>query len=198
VIRILTSTSEHKIHNIVLENFELNKRSRIFATVQKSPRSNHAQMAVQHIQTVEEFETLLKNNTFVVADFFADWCPPCKAIAPMFGGLATANSRPGHLAFVKINVDNSPDLAGKYGIRAMPTFLFFDKGKPYPGTHEIRGAGNIRGIQAIVNAMASAAPTAKSDAESTAKPVDESTVSGGYTMGGGSGKRPDWKMSLTG
>jgi thioredoxin 1 len=151
-------------------------------------------MAVQHVQTLEEFETLLKENTFVAADFFADWCPPCKAIAPMFSNLASQKSIPGNLVFAKINVDNSPDISQKYGITAMPTFLFFEKGTPYSGRAMIRGA-DPRGIQTVVNDMAEAAATSKNAAEA-AKTADGSTVSGGYTMSQESGKRSDWKMSL--
>jgi thioredoxin 1 len=65
-----------------------------------------------------------------VVDFYADWCPPCRAIAPVFSGLADNHTINGHIAFAKVNVDHVKDVAGRYGVSAMPTFLFFQNGKP--------------------------------------------------------------------
>lgn len=79
-----------------------------------------------------EFDALLKSTTNVVVDFYADWCPPCRAIAPVFSKLADKYAIPGHLAFAKINVDHVNDVAGRYGVSAMPTFVFFENGKPAP------------------------------------------------------------------
>jgi len=61
-------------------------------------------------------------------DFYADWCPPCRAIAPVFGKLADEHAVPGKFAFAKVNVDHVKDVAGKYDVRAMPTFLMFADG----------------------------------------------------------------------
>jgi thioredoxin 1 len=159
-------------------------------------------MAVQQVQTLDEYEKLLTENTFVATDFYADWCPPCKAISPMFSSLASAKTIPGHLVFAKVNVDYAPDIAQKYGITAMPTFLFFEKGKPYSGRSMIRGA-DPRGLQAVIASMATAAEAAAKSAgpRPAAEPAesgDEPTVSGGYTMSQGAKTRPDWKMSLNG
>ncbi|ROW06238.1 hypothetical protein VPNG_08068 [Cytospora leucostoma] len=79
-----------------------------------------------------EFEALLKSTTNIVVDFYADWCPPCRAIAPVFSKLADKYAIPGHLAFAKVNVDHVNDIAGRYGVSAMPTFVFFQDGKPSP------------------------------------------------------------------
>ena len=74
-----------------------------------------------------EFETTLKNNSMVVVDCYADWCPPCKMIAPFIEELA--GEYDGKVAFVKVDVDNSPGVAMQYGIRSIPTLLFFKNGK---------------------------------------------------------------------
>ena len=58
-------------------------------------------------------------------DFYADWCPPCRAIAPVFSKLADEHASKGALAFAKVNVDHVKDIAGRYSVSAMPTFVFF-------------------------------------------------------------------------
>ncbi|KAK3340002.1 thioredoxin-like protein [Lasiosphaeria hispida] len=85
---------------------------------------------VYKVANKAEFDAVLSANNYVVVDFYADWCPPCRAIAPIFSGLADNNSINGHLAFAKVNVDHVKDVAGRYGVSAMPTFLFFHNGAP--------------------------------------------------------------------
>jgi thioredoxin 1 len=84
---------------------------------------------VHHIGSIAELDALYASTTYVAVDFFADWCPPCKAIAPVFASLAAAHSVPGVLAFVKVNVDHAKDVALRYQVSAMPTFLFFKDGR---------------------------------------------------------------------
>lgn len=81
------------------------------------------------ITSALHFRTLLTTHTYLIADFYATWCPPCKTIAPIFNQLSTQHSVPGKIAFVKINVDEQREVAGQYGIQAMPTFLMFRDGK---------------------------------------------------------------------
>ena len=61
----------------------------------------------------------------VVVDFFATWCGPCKKIAPAFEKLAEVYPT---IVFLKVDVDESAELVDKYGIQAMPTFLFMKDG----------------------------------------------------------------------
>ncbi|KAI0023500.1 thioredoxin-like protein [Xylariomycetidae sp. FL0641] len=95
-----------------------------------------------HIGTAAELDALFRSTTYVAVDFFADWCPPCKAIAPHFASLAAAHSLPGRLAFAKVNVDRVPDAARVHGVTAMPTFLFFKDGRQVAvhGKKAIQGA----------------------------------------------------------
>jgi thioredoxin-like negative regulator of GroEL len=73
---------------------------------------------INQISSSSQFSKLLSSNSYVITDFYADWCGPCKAIAPIFEQLATSHSQPGKLAFAKVNVDNSRDIAGQYGVSA--------------------------------------------------------------------------------
>lgn len=82
-------------------------------------------MALHHISSAAELQTLLETTTYVAVDFYADWCGPCKVIAPVYEKLAAKHSVPGILAFAKVNVDTVQEAASQYRVSAMPTFLFF-------------------------------------------------------------------------
>jgi thioredoxin 1 len=69
---------------------------------------------------------VLKSEKPVLVDFWAPWCGPCKAIAPVVEDLANAFGD--KVKFAKCNVDNSPATPGKYGIKAIPTLIFFKAG----------------------------------------------------------------------
>jgi thioredoxin 1 len=75
-----------------------------------------------------DFESsVLKNDTPVLVDFWAPWCGPCKAIAPVVAELA--DEFEGRVAIGKMNVDDNPATPGKYGIRAIPTMILFKGGE---------------------------------------------------------------------
>jgi len=69
---------------------------------------------------------VLKSTEPVVVDFFAEWCGPCKAMAPALDACATEMK--GTVKIVKVDVDKSPATAAKYEIRAMPTLMIFKGG----------------------------------------------------------------------
>ncbi|KAI0424203.1 thioredoxin-like protein [Xylaria sp. FL1042] len=81
-----------------------------------------------NIASSGEWQRILASSTIVVADFYADWCGPCKMIAPTFESLSTKFAKPGKIAFCKVNVDNHQSIAQSHGVSAMPTFLIFKSG----------------------------------------------------------------------
>lgn len=66
------------------------------------------------------------NNKYVLVDFYADWCGPCKMVRPVLEELDAENDQ---LTIVKVNVDNELDLASKYGVQSIPNMIFFKEGK---------------------------------------------------------------------
>ena len=73
-------------------------------------------------------QEVLESDTPVLVDFWADWCAPCKMVAPLIDELA--NEYDGKIKFTKVDVDNNPETAMKYGIRSIPTLLVFKDGNP--------------------------------------------------------------------
>jgi len=72
-------------------------------------------------------EIVVKSNIPVIVDFWAEWCGPCRMIAPIVEELSQEYS--GKVLVVKCDVDSSPGVASRYGIRNIPTVLFFKEGK---------------------------------------------------------------------
>src|SRR5713101_250629 len=94
-------------------------------------------------------EALAANQGLVMVDFWAEWCGPCRAIAPVLEELAEASE--GRVTLMKVNVDENPGLAARYGIRSIPTILFFKEGAL---VDRVVGAAPKAVLQAIVNARA--------------------------------------------
>ena len=79
--------------------------------------------------TDSTFDTeVLSAQEPVLVDFWAEWCAPCKMIAPIVEDLS--NEYDGKFKFVKLDVDDSPETAAKYGVRGIPTLLIFHGGQP--------------------------------------------------------------------
>lgn len=90
--------------------------------------SSYYNSAMAKFVTDKNFDSeVLKSKLPVLVDFFADWCGPCKMLAPIVEKLA--EDYEGKAKVVKLNVDESLDSAQKYGVMSIPTLIFFKGGK---------------------------------------------------------------------
>ena len=110
--------------------------------------------------------TELNDNTFerevlqaelpVLVDFYAPWCGPCKMLAPVLDALAREFE--GRAKIVKVNVDDAPALAARFGITGVPTLIFFDQGE---AVDEIVGFTPPRVLKARLEQLAARAPSSR-------------------------------------
>lgn len=84
-------------------------------------------MEVIHFTDTNFDEMVLKANKPVLVDFFADWCGPCRMVAPVIEELAKAYGE--KMIVGKVDVDANPGVAGKYGVMSIPTVVLFEGGK---------------------------------------------------------------------
>ena len=86
-----------------------------------------ADQSILHLTEQNFDEALAAQSGILMVDFWAEWCPPCRAIAPVLEEIVRESS--GHVALAKVNVDDNPGLAARYGIRSIPTILLVKEGK---------------------------------------------------------------------
>jgi thioredoxin 1 len=88
-----------------------------------------------HVTDAAFEKTVLQSELPTIVDFWAPWCGPCKMVAPTLDKLAKEYA--GKLQIAKVNTDENPDWAGKFGVQGIPTMLFVAGGKV---VHRITGA----------------------------------------------------------
>lgn len=97
--------------------------------------------------TDSQFDTkVFKSSIPVLVDFWAEWCGPCRALAPKLEEIS--NELSGKVSIVKVNVDENRDYAMKYGVRGIPTMIIFKDGKD---VEQISGNVSKETIQAALN-----------------------------------------------
>jgi len=114
-----------------------------------SPSRDHEVAETIHLTEQNFDDRLAATQGLVMVDFWAEWCGPCRAIAPVLEELAEGSE--GLVTLMKVNVDENPGLAARYGIRSIPTILFFKEGTV---VDRVVGAASKAVLQDIVNARA--------------------------------------------
>ncbi|KAJ3326987.1 Cytoplasmic thioredoxin isoenzyme 2 [Gonapodya sp. JEL0774] len=92
---------------------------------------------IEHVAELKEFEKVIAGEKLTVVDFWATWCGPCRTIAPAFEKFSQTYES---ARFVKVDVDDAQDIAGEFGVSAMPTFQLYKAGKKVA---EIVGANAV-------------------------------------------------------
>ncbi len=103
-------------------------------------------MSVKNVTGDNFQQEVLQEKLPVLVDFWAPWCGPCKMVGPIVETLAAENE--GKLAVAKVNVDENKSLAVQYGIRGIPTLVFFKEGAE---VKRIVGAQNKSQLQSAID-----------------------------------------------
>ena len=86
-------------------------------------------------------QIVIQAKTPVLVDFWAEWCGPCRMVAPIVDELAVEYE--GRISFTKLNVDQNPKTASKYAIMSIPTLIVFKNGNPLSNVVGFRGKADL-------------------------------------------------------
>ena len=104
-----------------------------------------------HAVTEQTFDAeVIKSDKAVIVDFWAEWCGPCRAVAPVLDKIA--EERSDELIVVKVNIDEEPGLAQRYGVQSIPTIILFRDGEPAKVTVGAQPKGALEKSLGLVEA----------------------------------------------
>jgi len=104
-------------------------------------------MVSEHVQTFTDADfdhAVLQSDKPVLVDFWAEWCGPCRMVAPAVEGLAADYN--GRVAVGKLNIDENPNTPMKYGVRSIPTLLLFKGGEVVEATVGVAGKEQLAAL----------------------------------------------------
>ena len=108
------------------EEFEkIQKKQLEDLLIQQNINSVRNEIPVMEL-TSQNFNQEMKNNDLLLVDFWAEWCGPCKSMHPIFTRMEKKYKR---IRFARVNVDNAQDIAMKYGVQSIQTFIMFKNGE---------------------------------------------------------------------
>jgi thioredoxin 1 len=100
-----------------------------------------ADNSIVHVSDSTFDETVGAADTVVVVDFWAEWCGPCKMIAPTLAEIASEHE--GKVRIAKLNVDDNPQTAMRFNVMSIPTLLVFNEGEPVKRLVGAKGKGQL-------------------------------------------------------
>ena len=100
-------------------------------------------MAVIKVNNDSFQEKVLNNTKTVLVDFYADWCGPCKMLAPIVEAVSNENDA---YDVVKLNVDDAPEIAARYGVMSIPTLIVFKNGEAVGRTVGVQSKAAVKNL----------------------------------------------------
>ena len=128
---------------MVDEELEKLKKKQLEEILKLHNQSNISEKTSVIDLDINNFEQIVSKDVLTLVDFWAEWCGPCKSMHPIFTRLAKKYE---HINFARVNVDNNQNIAMKFGVQSIPTFIMFRNGTPIdkmigavgePGIHMI-------------------------------------------------------------
>lgn len=109
----------------------------------EEPTDSRHSSSIAYINNEAELDALLANHNKVIVDFYADWCGPCKRLHPIINTVSKGRR---DIAFAKINTETASSLANRYGIKSIPTLLFFKDGNLVKRTQGLMSEADLQNV----------------------------------------------------